>query len=327
MPTYTFPASTDTTSNQFAPNDVAAVAAAMVAEDAYLSALVSRNLEQDLLGGGGRGRTVNVRIPAALVARDRQINDKKSGIVVDELLEQTTSITLGTHAYSAVTLSEEDLHYKIDDFAARVLAPQTEAVADFVENAVVDALLSEPVNTDVRWDAANPTPTFTAIRKILRQRGVPQTNLNLVVGTDVYAALLDAKAIEDASQSGSTAALRDSNVGRIRGFQVVESTRIPDGDIIAFHRDAFTLAVRAPLVPQGAAFGATATGRGFPLRWLRDYDPRITSDLSVVSTFVGVAKMPLYKVERTYGTTPSVDVVQVPDGAAFRMSISDAEPV
>ncbi|QNJ56508.1 major head protein [Arthrobacter phage Elezi] len=308
----------------YTAEQVAKVAVAMATQDSYLGALVNRNFENDLLGGGGKGRTVNVKVPAALIARSRGIDDVTTNIVLDSLTETTVPVTLGEHIYNAVGLSEGDLTLNLEDFSRQVLAPQVDAVVDAVEEEVAEALRGIALDTATDWDAANPVKTFTQIRKILRQRGVPSANLNVVVGTNVYAALLDAKAITDASESGSTAALRDGNVGNLRGFTIVESTRVDDDEIVAFHRDAFTLAVRAPIVPAGASFGQSVSGGGYSLRYLRDYDVTKTMDRSMVSTFAGVAAMPLYKVERDYGAK-TASVVEVPGGAAFRMSIGDAE--
>ncbi|QOP65067.1 major head protein [Arthrobacter phage Adumb2043] len=309
----------------YTAEQVAKVAVAMATQDSYLGALVNRNFENDLLGGGGKGRTVNVRVPSALIARSRGIDDVTTNIVLDSLTETTVPVTLGEHIYNAVGLSEGDLSLNLEDFSKQVLSVQVDAVVDAVEEDVAAALRAVTLDTSIAWDEANPVPTFTKIRQELRKRGVPQTGLNVVVGTNVYAALLDAKAITDVSESGSTAALRDGNVGQIRGFQIVESTRVDDDEIIAFHRDAFTLAVRAPIVPAGASFGQSVSSGGYSLRYLRDYDVTKTMDRSMVSTFAGVAAMPLYKVERDY-TAKTATVTEVPGGAAFRMSIGDTEP-
>lgn len=306
----------------YTAEQVAKVAVAMATQDSYLGALVNRNFENDLLGGGGKGRTVNVRVPSALIARTRGIDDVTTNIQLDSLTETTVPVTLGEHLYNAVGLSEGDLTLNLEDFSKQVLAPQVAAVVDAIEEDVAKALRGITLDTATAWDAANPVKTFTAIRKTLRQRGVPATNLNVVVGTNVYAALLDARAITDVSESGSTAALRDGNVGNLRGFTIVESTRVDDDEIVAFHRDAFTLAVRAPIVPAGASFGQSVSGNGYSLRYLRDYDVTKTMDRSMVGTFAGVAAMPLYTVERDY-EAKTAKVVEVPGGAAFRMSISD----
>ena len=295
----------------------AKVMAALVAEEAFLSALVSRNFEDDLLGGGGKGRVVNIKIPNALVARARGIDDVTNALVLDFVAETTRSITLGTHAYSAVGLSEGDLNLDLTNFAEQILAPQATAIASYVEDLVRAKLLAEANNATLagKWVQATPVSFFTALRKHLRDSGVPSAGLQVVVGTGVYAAALDANLITDVSASGSTAALRDGNVGKIRGFQMVEDADIPENTIIGFHRDAFALACRAPAKPEGASFGATVAEKGFNMRYLRDYDARYTQDRSIVSTFAGIVKMPLYKVTRVQPIGEEGDVVAVDNPA------------
>lgn len=326
-----------TTANTFyTPIQVAKTLVAMATEDSYLSALVNRNYENDLLGGGGRGRTVNIKVPSALIARDRGIDDTTAQIVLDELTETTIPLTLANHKYSAIPLSEGDLTLNLTDFAKQVLQPQVAAIVDSVEWDVVQAIEALPglqaglgtageegyipAETLAAYTAGDPIPTITGIRRILRNRGISPTGLQLTVGTQVYADLLDAKAIIAVNESGSTAALREGNVGVVQGFQVVESNRIDPHDIIAFHRDAITLAVRAPLVPAGVPFGASLAAGGYNLRYLRDYDAQYTVDRSIVSTFSGVAAMPFYRIVRDY-TTGTASVLQVPGGAGIRVNV------
>lgn len=306
--------------NFYQAPQVARVAVELASEDAYLSALVNRDYQNDILGGGGRGRTVNVRIPGALIARDRGIDDKTSSIVLDELTESTIPITLGTHAYSAVSLSEGDLTLNLESFSAQVLAPQVDAVVDYIEHDFVKTLKTtqgvQTGETAITYDETDPVKAFIAMRKVLRDRGVNPASLNTIVGTKVYSDLLASGRLIDASQSASTGALREGQVGRVQGFTVVESTRIGESEIYAFSRDAFTIAVRPPVVPAGAAFGAIESANGFGLRYLRDYDVMHTVDRSMVSTFVGSAALPLYRVTRDY-TATTAKVETVPGGAAL----------
>lgn len=288
----------------YTPAEAAVVAAKLAGEDAFLSALVSRNYQEELLGGGKGGAPVSIKMPTTLIARSRDVDDVTSSIILDEIAETRKTVNLDrVHDYSAVPLSEADLTLNLTDFASQVLAPQSEAIVDALEHKVATALLAVPVTTlGVAWNAADPVPYFTALRKQLRDNGVASSGLNLVVGTSVYANLLDAQAITDASASGSTDALRDAGVGKIRGFQIVESTRIPEDEILAFHRDAVTLVTRAPVVPQGASFGSSVAAGGFSLRYLRDYDATKTVDRSIVSTFSAVGILPTFKIERDYAT-------------------------
>jgi len=305
----------------YTPEQVAKVAVAMAQEDSYLGALVSRNFENDLLGGGGKGRTVNVKVPAALVARSRDIDETTAAIVLDSITESTVPVSLGEHLYNAVALSEGDLSLDLADFSAQVLAPQVAAVVDRIEEEVAKALSGIAESTGIAYDPTDPVRTFTAIRKTLRDRGVPTVNLNVVCGTGVYADLLNSNLLQDAGASGSTSALREGAVGRLRGFTVAESTRVAEDEIVAFHRDAFTLAVRAPKVPAGATFGQSVTGNGYNLRYLRDYDAMHTVDRSIVGTFAGVAAMPLYKITRD-STAGTASVDEVAGGAALRILTS-----
>lgn len=313
--------------NFYQAPQVARVAVELAAEDAYLSALVNRNYQDDILGGGGRGRTVNVRIPGALIARDRGIDDKTSAIVLDELTESTIPITLGTHAYSAVSLSEGDMSLNLESFSAQVLAPQVAAVVDYIEHDFVETLKgTEGVQTGeapIVYDEGDPVKAFIAIRRVLRERGVSPASMNTIVGTKVYSDLLASGRLIDVSQSASTGALREGQVGRVQGFTVVESTRIGDEEIYAFSRDAFTIAVRPPVIPAGAPFGAIESSNGFGLRYLRDYDVMHTVDRSLVSTFVGSAALPLYRVKRDYDAT-TASVVTVPGGAALFVDTATA---
>ena len=307
----------------YTPAQVAAVAAELAKEDSVLTALISRNYDSDI--ATALGKTVDVRVGPALIARDRDIDETQAAIVMDDLTEKTVPVSLTTHAYSAINLSEGDVSLRIDDFASRVLAPQVEAVVDKLEHLVAEKLRAVPLDTSIAYDRTDPVSAFTRIRASLRQRNVPASGLVAVVGTAVYADLLDAKAITDASQSDSPAALREAQVGLVRGFTVVESTRLEEDQIVAFHKNAFTLAVRAPKVPEGAAFGETVSANGYALRYLRDYDARFTVDRSLVSMFAGVTAMPLFRVERDYALG-TVKVTEVPNGAAIRISTSDAEP-
>jgi len=314
--------------NAFKPGESAAVAAQMVAQEFTLAGLINHDAGNKILEGGRKGRSIQVKQPQALVAHGRGIDDVTNKIVLDTLAENYVDITLGVHAYSALALSEGDVNLDIENFSEQVLSPQAKAVAAYANDAVLNLVLAEAYAEIGAYDPANPTKFFTLLRKALRDKGVPSANLNVLAGTEVYANLLDSKAFEDASQSGSTAALREASIGRVRGFTVVESVEIPETDVFAFHRDAFTLGMRAPVAPRGAAFAASVSEAGVPIRHVMDYDTDFTADRSVLSTFVGVAKMPLWKVERTQDVKTQGDaafvagsatVSQVAGGAVLRV--------
>lgn len=316
-------ANTFETLKDYAP--LARVGAKMVGNDLKIASTFNRDLESEF--GGKRGMTVNVKIPSALVARARNKADARTQIVIDEIVQSHYPVTIDGMAYNAVELDEYELAYSVEDFAAEVLQPQTEAIADFVENEAITALqglpdanAADPDGTgpgtagplaNIAYDPAKPEDYFTAARKYLVDNGLPAGGLWAAVGTQIYADLLNADAIKDASASGSSDALRDAQTGRVRGFTVVEAPMLDDTEVVFYGRGSFTLVVRAPRVPAGAPFGASVSAGGFAARLVRDYDSGTMVDRSVVASFVSVVNMPVWKVERDYATQTAT-VVEKP---------------
>lgn len=283
------------------PDQVVRTGIALVRDDLVLAQTVNRDYEAEY--GGGRGSSVNVRIPATLAARTRALG-ATAAITTDELTESTVAVALDIEAYSAVDVTDAVLSLNIEDFARQVLAPQTMSLVEYIENKVAAEMTALDETTTIAWDATAPAETFTAARKALRKLGIPAAGLYAACGVDVYAALLDS-GVMDAPQSGNADALLNAEVRRLRGFNIFESNRLEDGDIVFYHRDAFTLAVRAPKIPAGVASGRSLAENGFALRWIQDYDSSTLQDRSVVSTFVGTQAMTV-KHLKADGTTEMV---------------------
>jgi hypothetical protein len=79
----------------YTPQAVANLGIALISDDMVLANTVNRDYEADF--GGGRGHTVNVRIPAALTARTRSLSESEA-ITVDDISEDYTTVNLSTHA-------------------------------------------------------------------------------------------------------------------------------------------------------------------------------------------------------------------------------------
>lgn len=295
----------------YTPETIARVGLSLVRGDLVLSRTVNRDFEADFRGG--TGYSVNVRKPATLVAASRILtpqNSTPSAISVQTLTEAVVSVSLDKMIYSAVDVTDEDLTLNIEDFSRQVLAPQVTAVAEGCENAVV-AEMQDLTGDETLGDAYNtedPTATFVAARKALRDLQVPASNLYAAVGTGVYADLLNAQALRSVGESGSGDALRDATVGRVAGFTVIECNRLDENEMVFYHRDAFTLAIRAPQVPQGVAFGSSVAGDGFAMRYIRDYDASLLQDRSIVSTIIGTQTMSVVSYDEG-DVVPAIRVV------------------
>lgn len=280
----------------------------------------------------GRGNTAYLTVPGVLTAHGRALGDTTNSIVMDALSEAQEPITLDVHAYSAVNLSEYDLTLGLDSFTSQVLGPQADAVAAKIESAIEEALAGVVEDATIVYDAAKPVSLFTKGRAALRAKGidVAESNLVAIVGSKVADDLLESGALDFAS-TGTADALRDGHLGRIRGFDSIESGRIKSTEVIFTTRDGLYLAHRSPEVPEGVSFGATVSaGQGIGLRYIRDYDATKASDRSLVSVMVGAGIMPLYKVERTDDTpgkkqgdvgfvAGSATVTEVPGGAVVKV--------
>lgn len=259
--------------------NIATVAAKLVGLDLGLAGTIYRDLDNEFQPGGSN--VVRIRVPGAVASQTRGIRDTATPLVTDEIAEQSIPVTLATEVYDSVLLSSGTLDLDIADFTTQILAPQATAIVRHVERQVAAAMTATPATT-LAFVEANPARLFTLMRKHLRDGGVStDTALRAVVGSDVYAALLD-----------GPAGTWDAD-GKVRGFEIQESTRIESDEAIGYVRDAFALVVRAPSVPQGAPYGASVRTEDFALRHVRSFDGSVNADRSTVSAFVAVAALPL----------------------------------
>jgi hypothetical protein len=289
----------------YTPAQVARTAAALLRMDLGIAQLFNRDFESEY--GGGRGDTINVRVPAALVARERATRTG-AAIVFDDLAESSFQVKIDRHIYSAVKPTDEELTFDLTSFAAQVLAPQTLAVAEAIEQKAISVLQGVTASTTLVFDDTDPTSVFYAARKQLRDMGVPAGNLIAIGGTNVTSILLQDTKLQRVDASGSTAALRDAQVGRVAGFTTYEDNRLNENELAFLHRDGLTLALRAPVVPEGVTFGKSVTQDGWSLRYIRDYDATVLADRSVVDVYMGASTVPL-KVRGTNGTINTVTPV------------------
>lgn len=269
------------------PAKVAQLANALVRKDLVLGATVSVDAAANFTRG--KGASVDVKIPATLAARTRAVG-ATAAITADSLTESYQTITITEQVYNAVDLTDADLTLNLDDFGTQVLAPQTLAVAEYIEDALVTKLNTLTANAALgtAYAAATPEKTFTAARKNLRDLGAPATGLFAVVGTDIYMDLLNSGKLSDASVSGSTGALREAVVGKLAGFTVIESNRVAQKDMFFYAKDGMQMVLRAPAKPRGATLGESVSQDGHAMSWVMDYDASTMQDRSVVSTFLGL---------------------------------------
>jgi hypothetical protein len=275
------------------PETIARTALDLLQREIILPRLVWRFGLSDFQGA--KDDTITVRVPAVLTARDYEWRTRNNAIVMDDLTETGVDVTLDTHPYSAVAVTDEQLTLDIVNFGTQVLQPQARAVGERLENLIAttlggaivpaDAELAHTIGTTDGYDTA------VNARAILNMHNVPMAGRVLLLGARLEADFLKSDHLSLVDQSGSDSALRDGTLGRILGFTVVTSNAI-DPDIgYAFHATAIAFGNVAPVVPDGASFGASESSDGLAMRWIRDYDPNYLRDRSVVSSFAGAASV------------------------------------
>lgn len=244
---------------------------------------------------GAAGDTLSLRVPARTQARTRQLRGARpttsegAGIItMDELTETKVDVTLDTAVYSAVPITDEELSLDIEDFGTQIAMPQAHAVAEGVENAVAAEMTGATYATSLTLDTTQPYKTVVDARVALNKANVPMTERYLVVGADMEGVFLKSDELHQADKAGTDSALRDATIGSLAGFgRVVVSNALPSNVGFAFHRTAYVLGMRAPMVPDGATFGASQAAFGLAMRWLRDYDFRNVQDRSLFDSYIG----------------------------------------
>ena len=237
---------------------------------------------------GGNGDTVTIRVPVKVAAREQA--SPGAAITYDDITE--TSVTLSVdHLYNGVKVTDEDLTMEIASFGAQILDPQIAGIVEGAEAelaAVMNALASDDTFALAASDA-DTEGTILGAFEALNTANVPLGDRYLAVSPSILTRLLSVEGFVRADMSGSDQALRNATVGNLYGFQVVMSPALTAGTAVAYHRTSFAFANFSAPVPSGAADGAQVNRNGIALRWVRQYDPDILSDRSVVSTFAGAA--------------------------------------
>jgi hypothetical protein len=280
----------------------------------YRELVVARTVWTDAVNpgefSGALNDTVNMRIPARRTARKRTLR-AGTAIVNDASVEFSQPVQLTTDVYNGAPITDEELTLDIVDFGSQVLMPQIQAVAEGVEDEIVDEIEGATypagmvINPDeTEYLVSGRTDWFLVAARAARKLDdnyVPVSGRTLLVGSAVKEEIItsDRWARNDSNGAAAADVLTERRVGRIADFDVVYSPSIDEDAAYAYHRTAFVLATRAPLVPRGATAatvraagpvqGASEFYGGLSVRWLSDYDYTNTTDRSLVNTWVGTA--------------------------------------
>lgn len=239
---------------------------------------------------GSNGDTITVRVPQPSASRTQA--SRGAALTADDLNEIPVEVVM-SHLYHLKNISDQELSFDLEDFARQITRPQVEAVAVGAEAELASVMNDLPDHATIEWDAtsteADDKATILAARKFLGDNECPPDGRFLAVAPDIASRLLAHAFMSDVDRAGSADALRNASLGRVYGFEVIESNALEAGSAVAYHRSGFVLSTKAPVAPRGASESSSAVGQGIGLRQVFQYDASTAQDQSLISCFAGAA--------------------------------------
>ncbi|MFW6091494.1 MAG: P22 phage major capsid protein family protein [Actinomycetota bacterium] len=263
---------------------VVMTALGLLERESVLAGLVWRDAAGDFRGA--KDDTITIRVPAYAKANKRTLRSGSSRSKTN-LKERGVDVTLADNLYEVVEINDEELTLDIEAFDRQVTAPMTRGIARGLEDEILDELDAPDYHFHHALDQDDPHKTIAKARRNLNDARVPMEGRRLIVGSAVEELLLTDPQFVRADQSGSTSALRDAQLGRIYNFPVFAVPGLDPESAYAFHRTAFVLNQRAPMVPRGAPWGATRAFEGFSIRYVQTVNQDDPVDQVHADVFVG----------------------------------------
>ena len=275
---------------------VASTFAGLVFDDLVLSQFMTTKPFENF--HGTEKSSVSIKVPSLLPARRYAMrNDRSEPIQYDVYEEQERTLNLeGGHIYSGVKIIDEQVDF--DDIQANTLLPvQATAVTRDVEYLSADAIANAPHPVVIGGTEKNHWRSLLIARNVLDKLRVDGQRI-LLVGSDYEMSLLDDKRFTTSISAGdgrADTALGNATLGSLAGFTVVRSNLVEPDTAYALTTSSFFSATATPYIPQSVPFGASASYRGYTLRWLQDYDVDYYVNRSVVDFYYGVSHVEDYQ--------------------------------
>jgi hypothetical protein len=308
---------------------VANTALGLLLRELTLPQLVWRDAGGDFRGA--KDDTISLRLPAYLPARTRQLR-KGEKRTKDTLHERKVDLTLDTDVYKDVGITDEELTLDITNFGSQVLNPVMVGIVLQLEQELIDTIEGATYANEIVFKPAEAEADAYAevavkARELLNNARVPAMGRALVVGSEMESAFLTSDKFVRADQSGSTDTLREAKIGRVAGFDVFTSPALASDKAYAFHKTAYAMATMAPIVPDGAPWGASQSFQGFAIRTVRVFDPDLVEDRFVADAWIGSTAV---TDEGHYDADPEkggkFEPVLDPDNPAEDESVGEVEP-
>lgn len=209
--------------------------------------VINRNYEGEIAQAGDTVHITSFSDPAV------RAYVPNNNITWDLLTDATRALVVDQFDYFAFSVDDVDRRQALGGFV-----DETTRGASYNLASDADTYLSGLMYTEVNGDPndigavtittpADAYETLVELRTRLTRSKVPRVGRWVAVPPEFYAALLLDPRFVDASQSGSPDALRNGQVGRAAGFDVLESNTVPEEtagvySVLAGHPMATTFA-------------------------------------------------------------------------------------
>ena len=225
-----------------------------------------------------KDETVSVYLPAYAVANKRALR-ANAARVRSTLHERKVDVSLTHDLQVDVPLTDENQTLDFTSLVSNVIAPSVGAIVRAYDEEIAAVMEGATYEVDVEWDSTSPYESLVDARVALDNASVPATGRFLVVGSQLAGQLLKDNLLVQANTSGSTQTLRNGVIGQVASFNVLQSAYLAPDVGFAYHQTAFALASRAPVVPQGVAWGNVQSSDGLAIRVMQHLADDGTGDL------------------------------------------------
>lgn len=198
--------------------------------------LCNRDYEGDIANAGDTVHITSFTDPAV------RSYTKNSDISWDLLTDATRALVIDQADYFAFTVDDVDRRQALPGFVAKASQGAAYNLANEVDSYVSGLMVSavDQTSDDLgaqTWDISDNSAygNIVKFRTHLNKNNAPMQGRWIVVPPEGTEALLNDNRFVTANESGTTAGLREGQVGRIAGFDVYESNTVPNPTSGTFH--------------------------------------------------------------------------------------------
>jgi len=223
---------------QFVPEIWSPAILANLRNSLVYGALCNRDYEGDIANAGDTVHITSFTDPAV------RSYTKNNDISWDLLTDATRALVIDQADYFAFTVDDIDRRQALPGFVQKASQGAAYNLANEVDGYVSSAMVTATNNpaggNDLgaqTWDISDNTAygNIVKFRTKLNKNNVPMQGRWIVVPPEGTEALLNDVRFTSYQNSGTTAALREGQVGRIAGFDVYESNTVPQPTTGIFH--------------------------------------------------------------------------------------------